>query len=391
MSGKLIRMLLLSSVVTGLCASVQANTTNTPDDSIVVSAASSVSSVPTPPPTAAPIRIALLLPVRSGIFGAAADAVRTGFLTAYEHDKEGVVVNLVESGDTPAEMLKAYLASLDGNDIIVGPLSRAGAAQIAQSGKVDKPTVALTQPEGAIESALPPKMLVAALAVEEEARQAADWTDREKAGSKIFAISTSTAWQRRTVKSFVAQGKVLGLDVTPLELSSANGALSANGLVQLKQRMDTDHPALLFVALGAQQTIQLRNSIGTHIPLYGISQLNSSNQSADPAMRQPELDGVKLLDIPWQVEADSPAVATYPRPIVADPQKHNADLDRLYALGIDAYRIALQLGRGNKSFDIDGVTGKLNISIDSFGSHFQRLETPAIYQDGIVVPMRNLN
>jgi outer membrane PBP1 activator LpoA protein len=387
MSGKLIRMLLLSGVVTGLCASVQANTTNTPDDTIAVSAASPVSA----PPAAAPIRIALLLPVRSGIFGAAADAVRTGFLTAYEHDKQGVTVNLVESGDTPAEMLKAYLGSLDGNDIIVGPLSRTGAAQIAQSGKVDKPTVALTQPEGEIESALPPKMLVAALAVEEEARQAAGWTDREKVGGRIFAISTSTAWQRRTVKSFMAQGKVLGLDVTPLELSSANGALSATGLVQLKQRMDTDHPALLFVALGAQQTIQLRSSVGTDIPLYGISQLNPRNQSADPSTRQPELDGVKLLDIPWQVATDSEVVSTYPRPIVDDPQKHNADLDRLYALGIDAYRIALEIGRGNKSFDIDGVTGKLNVSIDSFGSHFQRLETPAIYQDGIVVPTRDQN
>ncbi|MDB5989102.1 MAG: glycosylase [Herbaspirillum sp.] len=383
MSGKLIRMLLLSGVVTGLCASVQANTTNTPDDPSLISVAAAASFTP---PAAAPVKIALLLPVRSGIFGAAADAVRTGFLTAYEHDKQGVIVNLVESGDTPAEMLRTYLAALGGNDVIVGPLSRNGAAAIAQSGKVDKPTVALTQPEGEIESALPPKMLVAALAVEEEARQAAAWTDRERIGGKIFAVSTSIAWQRRTVKAFMAQGKVLGLDVTPLELSAANGALSASGLVQLKQRMDTDHPALLFVALGAQQATQLRSAIGTDTPLYGISQLNPRNQSDDPSMREPVLDGVKLLDIPWQVETDSPVVATYPRPIIEDPKQHNADLDRLYALGIDAYRIALEIGRGKKSFDIDGVTGKLNISIDSFGSHFQRLETRAVYQNGIVVP-----
>jgi outer membrane PBP1 activator LpoA protein len=224
------------------------------------------------------------------------------------------------------------------------------------------------------------------LAVEEEARQAAAWTDRERIGGKIFAISTSIAWQRRTVKAFMAQGKVLGLDVTPLELSAANGALNASGLAQLKQRMDTDHPALLFVALGAQQATQLRSAIGADTPLYGISQLNPRNQSDDPSMRERELDGVKLLDIPWQVETDSLVVTTYPRPIVEDPKQHNADLDRLYALGIDAYRIALEIGRGKKSFDIDGVTGKLNISIDSFGSHFQRLETRAVYQDGIVVP-----
>jgi outer membrane PBP1 activator LpoA protein len=222
--------------------------------------------------------------------------------------------------------------------------------------------------------------------VEEEARQAAGWTEREKIGGKIFAISTATAWQRRTVKAYMAQSRILGLDVTPLELSVGANALSASGLVQLKQRMDADRPALLFVALDAQQTVQLRSSIGADTPLYGISQLNPRNQSADPNSRQPELDGVKLLDIPWQVAADSPVVSTYPRPIVDDPQKHNADLDRLYALGIDAYRIALEIGRSHRNFDIDGVTGKLSINIDASGSHFQRTETPAVYQDGIVVP-----
>jgi outer membrane PBP1 activator LpoA protein len=376
---QLIRMLFISAVVTGLCASVRANTTNTPANPAEIIDTSTA-------PAAPAIRIALLLPVRSGIFGAAADAVRTGFLTAYENDKQGVIVNLVESGDTPAEMLKSYLSALDGNDIIVGPLSRNGAALIAQSGKVDKPTVALTQPEGDADKALPPKMLVVALSVEEEARQAAGWTEREKIGGKIFAVSTSTAWQRRTVKAFIAQGRALGLDVTPLELSIGANALSASGLVQLKQRMDTDRPALLFVALDAQQTMQLRSSVGADMPLYGISQMNPRNQSADPASRRPELDGVKLLDIPWQVATDSPVVNMYPRPIVENPQKHNADLDRLYALGIDSYRIALEIGRTHRNFDIDGVTGKLSVNIDSSGSHFQRLETPAIYQDGIVVP-----
>lgn len=381
MSCRLIRMLLISAVVTGLCASVQANTTDTPANAAEIVDLGAA-------PAAPAIRIALLLPGRTGIFGPAADAVRTGFLTAYENDKQGVIVNLIESGDTPAEMLKSYLAALDGNDIIVGPLSRNGAAEIAQSGKVSKPTVALTYPEGGADTAaaLPPKMLVVALSVEEEARQAAGWTEREKIGGKIFAVSTSTAWQRRTVKAFIAQCRILGLDVAPLELSVSANALSANGLVQLKHRIDADRPALLFVALDAQQTTQLRSSIGADMPLYGISQLNPRNQSADPNSRQPELDGVKLLDIPWQVATDNPVVSMYPRPIVADPQKHNADLDRLYALGIDSYRIARQIGLSHLNFDIDGVTGKLSINIDSSGSHFQRTETPAIYQDGIVVP-----
>jgi outer membrane PBP1 activator LpoA protein len=76
----------------------------------------------------------------------------------------------------------------------------------------------------------------------------------------------------------------------------------------------------------------------------------------------------------------------YPHPIVEDRQKHNADLDRLYALGIDAYRIALEIGRARRRFDIDGVTGKLSIDIDRAGSRFQRTETQAVYQDGVAAP-----
>jgi outer membrane PBP1 activator LpoA protein len=154
--------------------------------------------------------------------------------------------------------------------------------------------------------------------------------------------------------------------------------------------------------LNAQQGKQLRSAIGDEMPLYGISQLNPRSLSAagdaanatdsnpnptTQAMLQPELNGVKLLDIPWQLSLDNPTVALYPRPLVGDPQKHNADLDRLYALGIDAYRVALEIGRARRSFDIDGVTGKLSISIEPAGSHFQRIETRAIYRDGVVIPI----
>jgi outer membrane PBP1 activator LpoA protein len=377
------KMLLLSGVVTGLCASVQANTTDTADRPLAVNEA----AAPLAAPAAPAIRIGLLLPLRSGVFGGAADAVRIGFLTAYEHDKQDATVNLIESGETPADMLKAYVSALGSNDVIVGPLSRSAAAAVAQSGRVDKPTVALTQPEGDPDAVMPPKMLVMALSVEEEARQAANWTEQEKIGGGIFAVSTATAWQRRAVKAFAAQGKTLGLKVAPLELSVTAGALSANGLVQLKQRIDAEHPALLFVALDAAQAKQLRSAIGTDMPLYGISQMNPRSVSADPAfMLEPELDGVKLVDIPWQVLPDDPAVKLYPRPVIEDSEKHNADLDRLYALGIDAYRVAHEIGRGRHSFDIDGVTGKLNVNIDYAGSRFQRTEIPAVYQNGVVVP-----
>lgn len=373
---KLARMLLVSGVVSGLCASVQANTTAADD-------------YPLAAPELAQIRIALLLPTRSGMFGAAADALRTGFLTAYEYDKQGVSVDLIESGDAPADMLAAYQLALPNYDIIVGPLSRTGVALIAQSGYVDKPTVALTQPEG--ERAVPPKMLVVALSVEEEAEQVAAWIARGKnsdqSNGQILALSTATGWQRRSAQAFAAQGKRLGMAVSVLELSDAGSVLSESGLAQLKQRIDADQPVALFVALDAAQATQLRSVVGSAIPLYGISQMNPRSLSADPDERRwPELNGVKLVDIPWQLQSDDPVVMLYPRPIIENQQTYHADLDRLYALGIDAYRVAREIGRARSNFDIDGVTGKLSVSISAARSHFERIETPALYQDGMVVP-----
>ena len=45
------------------------------------------------------VNIALLLPLRSESLGRAADALRAGFMAAYERDKAGLTVNLVETGD----------------------------------------------------------------------------------------------------------------------------------------------------------------------------------------------------------------------------------------------------------------------------------------------------
>jgi outer membrane PBP1 activator LpoA protein len=237
------RRILSGVLLSGLCATALAITTDSPVNSLtarsagaatamIVAAADTSSNHPlalepqgasgAAAVSSSATRIALLLPAHSSLFGPAADAVRTGFLTAYENDKQGVTVNLVESGDTPAEMVRTYIAALGDNDIIVGPLSRTGAAAIVQSGRVDKPTVTLTQPEGD-DLVLPAKMLVIALAVEEEARQVANWTESDKTGGRIFAISTGTAWQRRAVKAFLAQSKALGMAATPLEISATAG------------------------------------------------------------------------------------------------------------------------------------------------------------------------
>lgn len=403
---RLAKIFLLGCMFSGLCLPAQAITTT--NDPIVRSGLDTVADAPhlsvtiaqagTPPATVPPaalgnvlpVRIALLLPLRSDNFGHAARAVRAGFLAAYEHEKDGMDVTVIETDDQPQNVLSAYDAAVQQYDMVVGPLSRTDVTAIVQSGMASKPTIALTQPDAQGDAGLelPRQMLVMGLSIEDEARQLANWAATGKAAGKALVISTNAAWQRRAAKAFAQQWQRLGLALESIEAEAFSGYLNAKSLAQLKKRMQDEKPALLFVALDAEQARQLRAVAGNDIRLYGTSQLNPFILSErDVAERMSDMDGARLLDIPWQLQVDHPAVMVYPRPTVNPDQKRSADLERLYALGIDAYRVAREIAAHHSNFEIDGVTGKLTIGFGKGASYFDRIEQPAVYQGGVVVPL----
>src|SRR5262249_31475452 len=154
------------------------------------------------------------------------------------------------------------------HDIVVGPLSRTGVTELARSGTVSKPTIALTQPEipAGVELRMPQQMLVVGLSIEDEARQGANWAATDKKISKAFVISSATAWQRRAANAFTAQWQQKGRVAEIIELVSSNGYLEAKGLSELKARLQSDQPALLFLALDARQARQVRAVAGNEWP-----------------------------------------------------------------------------------------------------------------------------
>ncbi len=100
-----------------------------------------------------------------------------------------------------------------------------------------------------------------------------------------------------------------------------------------------------------------------------------------------EMNGVRLLDMPWQLQPDHTAVMVYPQPAVNPGQKRSPDMERLYALGIDAYRVAREIALNRIAFEIDGVTGRLKVNFGRGPTRFQRIEPTAVYRDGMVVPL----
>lgn len=337
-----------------------------------------------------PVRIGLMLPLRSETLGPAAEAVRAGFMAAYERDRAGITVNIIDTGDSGQDTLASFAAAQDREDVMVGPLARSAVTALAGSALVRKPTIALNHPEGrgtqdAI--ALPPQMLVIGLSIEDEARQVASWAAGEHTGASALILSAGAPWQRRVAGAFAAQWQELGAAQQSVEMSALNGYLSDAELVQLRARLQNAPPGLLFLAMDADQARQLRvalGPLGAALPVYGTSGLNPGEDRVLPG---PELDGVRLLDLPWQVQRDHPAVMTYPRQVQNDERSLTADMERLYALGIDAFRVAREAGRNpGGQFTLDGVTGKLSVMFAPGQARFERSEQGVMYQNGALVP-----
>lgn len=360
-------------------------------------------------PSNTPISIGLLLPTRSETLGAAAAALRAGFMAAWERDRDNITVTLLETGDVPQDILSTYAKALQNQDLVVGPLARSAVTTVAASPLVSKPTIVLNYPEGYGQpgaAPLPDNMLVIGLSIEEEARQAAQWAAAEHPGRSALVLTTGTAWQRRVAAAFAGQWQRLGQQVRMVELSAPDGYLSDPELVQLRSRLRQDLPGLLFSAMSADQTRQLRGALGSalttepgnptfstadalpptpaapaeqfsSLPIYGTSALNPGGSGSFASQ---DLDGVRLLDLPWQIQRDHPAVMVYPHP----PQAGSADMERLYALGIDAYRVAREIGRHPSGrFHLDGVTGKLTVDFGQGPARFERVEPAAIYTNGV--------
>lgn len=378
-----------------LCAPVEANTRVVPiiPDPMTIKAppappAPTVQTMPvvtpdSPPAAAIPpapnaIRIGLILPLRSQSLGPPAAALRDGFMAAYERDRNGIVINVIETDDSTDETLDAYMAAVKANDLIVGPLARSAVGAIAASGTVSKPTIALNHPEGrSADNPIPPKMLVVGLSIEDEARQVAQWAGTDFPRSNALIVSGPNAWQRRSASAFGGRWTQLGNQSQVVELLSSAGYLHESGINQLKTRVEAEPPALIFAALDGNQLRQLRAAIGNSIPVYGTS---SVNPGSEPGTAVAELDGVRLLDLPWQVQPDHAAVMIYPRPL---QNTGSVDLDRLYALGIDAFRITREIAlKPIGTFKMDGVTGRLAFSFGQGPARFTRTETGAVYQGG---------
>jgi outer membrane PBP1 activator LpoA protein len=135
---------------------------------------------------------------------------------------------------------------------------------------------------------------------------------------------------------------------------------------------------MVFLALDGPEARAVRPYVSGTLPVYATSM--SVDPRADPAVNV-DLQGVRYFDMPWFVQPDHAAVMVYPAPKGA----LSVEQERLYALGIDAYRLAILILKPETPPPLDGVTGRIVLSP---GNAFLRGMTAAEVDGGRVVPVK---
>ncbi|MEQ1773594.1 MAG: penicillin-binding protein activator [Burkholderiales bacterium] len=312
------------------------------------------SSVPGVAAVDAP-HIALLLPVDSSTFRRHSEALRDGFLAASKTDgRQTLLIRVYAVGDDPKQASAIYQqATQTGARLVVGPLIRSAVTAIA-IGDVSVPTLVLNAPEGKVPNR--PNLHVLSLQIEVEARQAARLAYRD--GKRAaYTVTGDSPLLKRLYAAFSDEFTKLGGKI----VAEFNYNTSPAELTRLKQAAELRVADMAYLALDARQARAVRPYLDP-LSLYASSQIYSGDGGPVAAV---ELAGVTFLDMPWLLQRDHPAVMVYPR----QDFRGEADLERLYALGIDAWRIGQALLARQADLSLDGVTGKLTPGRDR---HFTR-------------------
>ncbi|MBC7781200.1 MAG: penicillin-binding protein activator [Proteobacteria bacterium] len=313
-------------------------------------------SVPRAATPAAARPVVVLLPLESAAFGRAAGHVKSGLTAAWSQSPNRALTELrfILVGDQPNDVIAGYNQAVAANArVIIGPLIRdqvsALASALAQSAPVNIPTLALNVVDG--DPRLAANLFLFGLSTEAESRQVARLALRE-GYKRALVLTQPNAFSRRVQQAFVetfldAGGSIAAQHAAVTDLNSLN---------RLRTVVTGANADMIFIAADLRTARTVRPFLDTQLPAFATSQLWSGQIDANSTL---DLNGTRLIDMPWLLEPDHPAVMIYARSQPALTPEN----ERLYALGIDAYRLAELAGERGLApgLSLDGVTGRITI------------------------------
>jgi outer membrane PBP1 activator LpoA protein len=316
--------------------------------------------------------LAVLLP-QSGRFAGAAKIVRDGIVAAQQADPQGKRPELrFYDSTTGSATALVQKAAADGASLVIGPLQKQAVNQLAGASALPVPVLALNM---ATSGGNPPGNLFQfSLSPEDEAASVARaaWDEGHRTAVMLYPEGN---WGNRLSRAFRQEWKALGGQLSATQTFDPAAADFSATLSELSGRASgADFVFLVATSKLARQIWpQIRHKIGSDIPVYSTSNIYSGR--FDPEGDR-ALVGLNFVEIPWLVE-----------PAQSDPVASKGlygQLPRLYAMGVDAYRLGSRLDwlSSSSQAKVQGKTGVL--SMDSQRRIHRQLTLARIDADGPV-------
>ncbi|MDH5324310.1 MAG: penicillin-binding protein activator [Gammaproteobacteria bacterium] len=338
-----------------------------------------------------PTRIAVMLPM-SGRYEKAATAIRNGFLTAYFAEQKGQPrpeIRFYDEGDDPDNITDIYQKAVDeGADFVVGPLNKQAVTNLTRYNHLQGGVLSLNY--GDIEEiGNPPfNFFQMSLSPEQEAIHVAEhaWLDGHMQAAAIYPDSD---WGTRIFNAFKSRWEELGgviVEHQTYDMKKSDYAAPIKQLLNIdesenrhqnirrfigekffyepRRRDDVD---FIFMAAYSRQGRLLRPQLKFHraanIPVYSTSHVYSGSLKAN---MDRDMNGVRFSDMPWTLTHDKNNELLKEQIKTVWPNTSNRYM-RLFALGIDAYRIIPELNRlrRNRFTSIQGTTGILYLDVSN--------------------------
>ena len=310
-----------------------------------------------------PTRIALMLPF-SGRLEKVAEAIQNGFLYAYYQDPNQVAdLEIINASTDPAVFNLQYEQAIqNGADFIVGPISKDLIDLLQEREELAVPTLTLNYGNDDSEAGL--NLYQFGLRPEDEAEQIADLALAQDKHHAIVLVP-DTDWGYRLQRAFTKRfealgGHVVGTTTYPAKKNDYSAAIKnllnlttsehRKSILQqvikeqvnfeARRRQDVD---MIFIAANSRQARLIKPQLKFHhaqdLPVYATSHISSSQSNPDDDR---DLNEILFVDIPWMLDNRNNADYQQVNRLWPDESRR---FSRLFALGIDAYRMIPSLRR----------------------------------------------
>lgn len=326
-------------------------------------------------------KVALLLPL-GGHLEPAARAVRDGYLAHYyaarargdaNHD-----VAVIDTDAFPSAVAAYQHAVANGADLVIGPLSKEGVTELGQFSPRPVPVLALNRVDGPVNQDVS-ALVQLSLAPEDDATRIAELAFGQ-GGRKALVLRPAGSRGARLEEVLRQRWQALGGSIaatagysspeaysdqikTALNLAASEqraqdmrSMLATNIEFTPRRRQDID--VVFLLADTPVEARSLKPLLAFHyagaLPVYATSSIYSGL----PDPRDRDLNGTRLVELPWLLGSD-PSL----RVAIAAGGTGSDDFSRLNALGADAWLLQARFAQlqGGADTLIRGSTGLLRL------------------------------